>query len=60
MFFYQFMHSSESILGVQENFHSIHPSGAYTFFFLKLVMISESFLQRKAGSYLFSKACWFF
>jgi len=32
MLFYQFMHSSESILGVRENFHSIHPSGAYTFF----------------------------
>ena len=33
MFFYQFMHSSKSISGVRENFHSIHPSGAYTFFF---------------------------
>jgi len=33
MFFYQFMHSSESILGVRENFYSIHPSGAYTFLF---------------------------
>ena len=58
MFFYQFVHSSESILGVRENFHSIHPSGVYTFF-QKLVMISE-FFQRKVGSHLFSKACWFF
>ena len=58
MFFYQFMHSSESILGVRENFHSIHPSGVYTFF-QKLVMISE-FFQRKVGSHLFSKACWLF
>jgi len=47
MFFYQFMHSSESILGVRENFHSIHPSGVYAFFFQKLVMISESFFKEK-------------
>jgi len=60
MFFYQFMHSSKSILGVRENFRSIQPSGAYTFFFQKLVMISESFFQRKAGSYFFSKMCWLF
>jgi len=33
MLIYQFMHSSESILGVWESFHSIHPSSAYTFFF---------------------------
>ena len=58
MFFCQFVHSSESILGVWENLHSIHPSGVYTFF-QKLVMISE-FFQRKVGSHLFSKACWFF
>ena len=32
MLLYQFMHSSESISGVQKNFHSIHPSGVYTFF----------------------------
>ena len=31
----------------------------YTHFFQKLVMISE-FFQRKVGSHLFSKACWFF
>jgi len=37
MLFYQFMHSSESIMGIRENFHSIHPSGAYTFFFKNLV-----------------------
>ena len=52
MFFYQFVHSSESILGVRENFHSIHPLSVYTFFFQKLVMIGE----RKVGSYLFSQA----
>ena len=39
-------------------FHSIHPSGVHIFF-QKLVMISE-FFQRKVGSHLFSKACWFF
>jgi len=33
MLFYQFMHSSESILGVQENSHIIHPPGIDTFFF---------------------------
>ena len=58
MLIYQFMHSSESILGVRENFHSIHPSGVYTFF-QKLVMISK-FFQRNVVSHLFSKACWFF
>ena len=26
------MHSFESMLGVRENFHSIHPSGVHTFF----------------------------
>ena len=31
----------------------------YTHFFQKLVMIIE-YLQRKAGSYNFSKACWLF
>ena len=58
MFFYQFVHSSESISGVRENLHSIHPSGVYTFF-QKLVTISE-FFQRKVGNRLFSKACWSF
>jgi len=45
MFFYQFMHSSESILGIRENFNSTHPSGVYTFF-QKLVMISEFFKEK--------------
>ena len=45
MFLYQIMHSSESILGVRENFHSTHPSGVYTFF-QKLVMISEFFSKK--------------
>jgi len=30
------------------------------FFQKKLVLISEFFFQRKVGSYLFSKTCWFF
>jgi len=45
--FYQFTHSSESILGVRENFHSIHPSGVYTFF-QKPVMISEKLFSKKS------------
>ena len=57
-FFYQFVHLFESILGVRENFHSIHPSAVYTFF-QKLVMISKFFFQRKVGSHLFSQACCF-
>ena len=59
MFFYQFVHSSESILGVPKNFHSIYPSNVCTHFFQKLVMISEFFLQIKVGFYLFSRACYF-
>ena len=58
MFFYQSVHSSKSILGVRENFHSIYPLNVYTFCFQKLVMISK-FFQRKVGSYLFSQACCF-
>ena len=58
--FYQFVHSSESILGVRKNFHSIYPSNVYTHFFQKLVMISEKLFQRKVGSCLFSQACLFF
>jgi len=64
MFFYIFMHSSESILGVRKNFHSIYPSNVYTHFFIffqKLAMISEFFfLQIKVGNYHFSRACCFF
>jgi len=33
-------------LGVRENFHNIHPSGVYTFFFQKLVIISEFFKEK--------------
>ena len=47
MFFYQFMHSSESILGVRENFHSIHPSGVYTLFF-KNWLWSLKFFAKKS------------
>ena len=46
MFFYQFMHSSESILGVRENFHSIHPSGVYTFFFKNWLRSVKSFKEK--------------
>ena len=60
MFFYQFMHSSESILGVRENFHSIHPLGAYTFFSPKTgVMISESFFKEKLEVISFQKCAGF-
>jgi len=56
MLFYQFMHSSESILGVWENFHSIHPLGAYTFFQQNpCVMISESFFKEKLEVISFQK-----
>ena len=58
MFFYQFVHSFESILGVRENFHSIHPSGVYTFFF-KNWLWSMNFFRRRVGNHLFSKACRF-
>ena len=54
MFFNQFVHSSESISGVRENFHSIHPSGVYTFF-QKLVMISEFFFKEKLEIVSFQK-----
>ena len=60
MFFHQFMHSFESILGVQENFHSIHPSGAYTFFSKTGVMISESFSKEKLEVISFKKHAGFF
>jgi len=54
MFFYQFMHSSESILGVRENFHSIHSSGVFTFF-QKLVMVIEIFCKEKLEIISFQK-----
>jgi len=54
MFFYQIMHSSESILGVRENFHSIHPSGVYTFF-KNLVLISEIIFKEKLEVISFQK-----
>jgi len=50
MFFYQFMHSFESILGVRENFHSTHPLGVYTFFQQNPLFWSVSLFQRKARS----------
>ena len=53
MLLYQFMHSFESLLGVWENFHSIHPSGVHTFFFQKLVMINEDFSKKSWKLFLF-------
>jgi len=55
---YQFMHSFESILGIQENsqhspFRSIH-------IFFKNWLWLVNLFQRKTGSYFFSKACWLF
>jgi len=58
MFFYQFVHSTESIFGCSGKFSQVHSSSVYTFFFQKLIMISE-FFQRKVGNYLFSQACFF-
>ena len=54
MLLYQFIHLSEFILGVLENFHSIHPSGAYTHFFFNKAFVSWSvnlFFQREARSF---------
>jgi len=48
MFFYQFMHSSEFILGVQENFHSIHPSGVLHTFSFKNWLWSVNFFSKKS------------
>ena len=56
MFFYQFVHSSESISGVREI--SQHSPFRCRHIFQKLVMINE-FFQRKVGNRLFSKACRF-
>jgi len=47
MLFYQFMHSSKSILGFWENFHSIDPWGAYTFFSKNLVFWMASSIPLK-------------
>ena len=55
MFFYPFVHSSESILGVWENFHSIHPSGVHKFFFQQLAMISEIFFKEELEVISFQK-----
>ena len=47
--------------GRSENFHSVHPSGAYTHFFFSKTFVSRSvnpfFFQRKARSYFFPKTC---
>ena len=62
MLLYQFIHLSQSILGVRKNFHSVHSSGVYTyFFFFDKAFASRSinlFFQWKARSYFFSKTCW--
>ena len=57
-FFYQFVHSFESILGVRKNFSQHLPFKCVHTFFPKLVKISKIF-QRKVGNYLFSQACCF-
>jgi len=58
LFFYQFMHPSESILGTPKNFTAFTLQVNTIFFSTKTcVMTNESF-QRKVGSYFFSKACW--
>ena len=54
MLLYQFIHLSESILGVRENFHNIHPSGAYTSFF-KNWSWSENFFKEKLEVNSFQK-----
>ena len=61
MFFYQFVHSSESIFGCSEKLSQHLPFKCIYTFFQKLVMISEFILfQRKVGSYLLSQARCFF
>ena len=55
MLLYQFMHSSESILGFWENFHSIHPSSAYTFFFKNWCYDQWIFFKEKLKVISFQK-----
>jgi len=55
MFFYQFMQSSESILGVRENFHSIHPSGVLHTFSFKNWLLSVNFFKEKLEVISFQK-----
>ena len=50
----------QSHFGRPGKFHSIHPSGVHTFFFPKTSYDQRIFFQRRVGSHLFSKACWFF
>ena len=59
MFFYQFMHSSESILGVRENFHSIHPSGVYIFFQQNPLFWLVNFFKEKLEVISFQKCAVF-
>ena len=54
MFFYQCVHSSESILGVRGNFTAF-TLRVYTHFFQKLAMIGEFSFQSKVGNHLFQK-----
>ena len=61
MFFYQFMHSSESILGVRKNFHSIYPSNVYTHFFSKTSYDQRIFSSNKSWKLSpFTSALFFF
>ena len=55
MLFYQFMPLSVSILGIRENFHSIHPSGVETFFSKILVFWLVTLSKEKLESISFRK-----
>ena len=59
MFYYQIMHSSKSILGVRENFHSIHPSGVYTSFFKNWLWSVKKFSKEKLEVISFQKCAGF-
>ena len=58
MFFYQFVHSSESIFGRSGKLSQHSSFKCIHIFFQKQVMINK-FFQRKVGSYLLSQACCF-
>ena len=47
MLLYQFMHSFESLLGVWENFHSIHPSGVLHTFSFRNWLWSVNFFSKE-------------
>ena len=59
MFFYPFVHSSESILGVRRNFTAF-TLRVYTHFFSKTSYDRRIFLSIKSRKSSLSKTCWFF